>query len=66
VDVQSRIFEPFFTTREKGTGLGLALAQKILRAHDGRIDFESSNGHTVFRVWLRRFEPGTNGYERGD
>jgi PAS domain S-box-containing protein len=32
-----RIFVPFFTTKEQGTGLGLALAHKIILAHNGRI-----------------------------
>ena len=37
----SRIFLPFFTTKETGTGLGLALAHKIVLAHNGRISVEN-------------------------
>ncbi len=52
LEVQERIFEPFFTTRQQGTGLGLPLARKILRAHQGEIEVSSAPGATVFRVEL--------------
>ncbi|HZA13156.1 MAG TPA: HAMP domain-containing sensor histidine kinase [Myxococcaceae bacterium] len=49
-DVRERIFEPFFTTREKGTGLGLPLARKIARAHDGDLTLSASGQRTLFRL----------------
>ena len=49
----NHIFEPFFTTKKTGTGLGLMIVQRIVRAHNGRIELESHVGRgTTFRVWL--------------
>jgi two-component system, sporulation sensor kinase E len=53
-----RIFEPFFTTKQKGTGLGLIIVQRIMRAHGGRIDLDSRVGEgTSFRLWFPLHEP---------
>jgi two-component system, sporulation sensor kinase E len=52
-DQINRIFEPFFTTKEKGSGLGLMIVQRIVRAHGGKIELESQVGRgTTFRIWL--------------
>ena len=51
-ELQARIFEPFFTTREKGTGLGLPLARKLVEAHRGTVTIDSKPGETVFRIVL--------------
>ena len=54
----NRIFEPFYTTKKSGSGLGLMIVQRIVRAHGGRIELEShASRGTTFRVWLPLHEP---------
>ena len=52
-DTRDRVFRPFFTTKKTGTGLGLALVQKIVVTHNGRVSVGSSpRGGACFQVVL--------------
>ena len=51
--VAARIFRPFVTTRARGTGLGLALVQKIAVTHNGRVSvLREPDGGTRFTLTL--------------
>jgi PAS domain S-box-containing protein len=53
--VKARVFEPFFTTKEagKGTGLGLAVVQRVVENMGGRLEVESEvDAGTQFVVYL--------------
>jgi signal transduction histidine kinase len=60
-DIIDRIFDPFFTTKPvgQGTGLGLDIAQRLVRRNNGDIGVESRPGRTEFHVTLP-VAPGTN------
>ncbi|MFU8858131.1 MAG: sensor histidine kinase, partial [Deferrisomatales bacterium] len=50
---RERIFDPAFTTKEKGLGLGLAVAHEIVNAHGGELRVASRvGGGTAVDVWL--------------
>lgn len=56
-EIQSQVFDPYFTTRHDGTGMGLALCDKMIRQHGGSIEFRSpsdadSGSGTEFTVML--------------
>ncbi len=50
--IKNTIFEPLISSKTKGTGLGLSISKEIVAAHQGKIEFSSKAGLTVFSVFL--------------
>ena len=61
-EVLGEMFNPFFTTKEVGTGLGLTLIRRIVRAHGGHVEVDNLPGEgATFRLWLPTLVPPAPG-----
>jgi signal transduction histidine kinase len=57
VEDRDNIFVPNFSTKSSGTGLGLAISKKIIEAHSGTINFESTTGKGTEFIITLPFNP---------
>jgi signal transduction histidine kinase len=53
-NVMARIFDPFFTTKDKGSGLGLSVAHKIVLLHHGKLTAENTSAGARFKLILNK------------
>ncbi len=53
-EIQDKIFTPFITNKKLGEGIGLGLfvTKRIIEEHDGIIQFSSTKGKTIFKIYL--------------
>ena len=51
-ELQDQVFFPMVSVKEQGSGLGLTIAQDIIRIHGGGIIFSSYPGSTVFSIQI--------------
>lgn len=54
IDARGRVFDAFFTTKTKGTGLGMAIARRIVEAHGGAIELGNQDKGAEFVIVLPR------------
>jgi len=65
-DLRNSIFFPMVSGRPNGSGLGLPLAQTLIRRQGGLIGFTSEPGHTNFTIWLPVTQPHAVSKAGGD
>ncbi len=58
-EIRDKIFDLYFTTKEAGSGIGLAMAYKVMQLHHGSVEFDTSPDQgTTFHLRLPATETG--------
>ncbi len=52
LELRDRLFEPYVTGKQRGSGLGLALVERVMLEHGGRVSVESGKGRTTMTLHL--------------
>src|SRR5215471_7574381 len=61
-DIRDKVFNLYFTTKKGGSGIGLAMAYRVVQLHHGSVEFSSDDGHgTTFFLRLPLSESGAGG-----
>ncbi|CAN5248249.1 ATP-binding protein [soil metagenome] len=50
LEIRPNLFQPYFTTKDKGSGMGLALSEKLISQHGGRIGYRTGPKGTTFDI----------------
>lgn len=51
-ELTGKIFAPGFSTKKEGRGMGLYSVDRLVKKHNGKIEVDSSEGYTVFKVYV--------------
>ncbi len=60
-EIRDVLFDPYVTTKLHGTGMGLAIAQKIVEDHGSKLVFETGEDGTIFSFYLKCVNCGEEG-----
>jgi len=52
LELRDRLFEPYVTGKQRGSGLGLALVERVMLEHGGRVNVDSGKGRTTMTLHL--------------
>jgi len=52
LELRDRLFEPYVTGKQRGSGLGLALVERVMLEHGGRVNVDSGNGRTTMTLQI--------------